>query len=154
MIRKLAIVVLLLGVVIIVIGAVFIGQGISKQMWIKETMRQEKVTLGLTDAQIAQGNVIDNAKEAQAVADKVRADRRQIAPTYEDLLAASGGRYDPTNPKDLSYTQALNLENYLYMAVLSFGVIQEIMGTGAALIIIGVALGGNGIILYRLAKTQ
>jgi hypothetical protein len=39
------------------------------------------------------------------------------------------------------------------MAVLSFGVIQEIMGTGAALILIGIALGGIGIALHRLAKT-
>jgi hypothetical protein len=153
MIRKLAIVVLLLGVVSIVIGAVFVSQGISKQMWITDTMRQEKVTLGLTEAQIAQGDVIDNAKEAQAAADKVRADRRNIASNYEALLADSGGRYDPTNPKDLSYTQALNLENYLYMAVLSFGVIQEIMGTGAALIIIGVAFGVTGLALHRSAKT-
>jgi hypothetical protein len=153
MIRKLAILVVLVGVVIIVIGAIFVGQGISKQMWIKETMRQEKVTLGLTDAQIAQGDVIDNAKEAQVAADKVRADRRNIASNYEALLADSGGRYDPTNPKDLSYTQALNLENYLYMAVLSFGVIQEIMGTGAALIIIGVAFGVTGLALHRSAKT-
>jgi hypothetical protein len=140
-------------VVSIVIGAAFVGEGISKQMWIKETMKQENVTLGLTDTQIAQGDVIDNAKEAQAAADKVRADRHAIASTYEALLADSGGRYDPTNPKDLSYTQALNLENYLYMAVLSFGVIQEIMGTGAALILIGIALGGIGIALHRLAKT-
>jgi hypothetical protein len=154
MIRKLAILVVLVGVVIIVIGAIFVGQGISKQMWIKETMRQEKVTLGLTEAQIAQGDVIDNAKEAQAAADKVREDRHQIAPTYEDLIAPSGGKYDPTNPKDLSYTQALNLENYLYMAVLSFGVIQETIGTGAALILIGIALGGTGTALWRLAKTN
>jgi hypothetical protein len=149
MIRKLAILILIISLVSIVIGAVFIGQGISKQMWIKDTMRQEKVTLGLTEAQIAQGDVIDNAQEAQAVADKVKEDRHKIAASYEDLLAASGGKYDPTNPKDLSYTQALNLENYLYMAVLSFGVIQEIIGTGIALVLIGVAFCGTGIALYQ-----
>jgi hypothetical protein len=151
---KLAIMVLLLGAVSIVVGAVFIGEAISKQIWITDTMRQEKVTLGLTDAQIAQGDVVDNAKEAQAAADKVRADRHEIATTYEDLLAASGGRYDPTSPQDLSYTQALNLENYLYMAVLSFGVIQVIMGVGAALVAIGVALIGTGIVLYHKHQTR
>ena len=147
-VRKLAVLVLLIGFVIIVVGAVFIGQAVSKDTWIKNSMRQEKVTLGLTEEQIAAGDVVDNAQEAQAAADKVREDRRSIAPTYEDLLAASGGRYDPTNPKDLSYTQALNLENYLYMAVLSFGVIQEIIGTGVALILIGVTLGSTGIALW------
>jgi hypothetical protein len=152
MIRKLAILILLAGLVSIVMGAVFIGEAISKQIYLTDSMRQEKVTLGLTPAQIAAGDVVDTAAEAQAVADKVRTDRHAIAATYEDLLAASGGKYDPTNPKDLSYTQALNLENYLYMAVLSFGVIQEIMATGAALVIIGIALGGTGLALFRLGR--
>jgi hypothetical protein len=120
---KLGILILLIGVVSIVIGTVFIGEAVSKNIWIKDTMKQEKVTLGLTQEQIVNGQVVDNAKDAQAAADKVRADRHQIADTYEDLIAPSGGKYDPTNPKDLSYTQALNLENYLYMAVLSFGVV-------------------------------
>jgi hypothetical protein len=149
MIRKLGIVVLLIGVVSVVIGAVFIGEGMSKDMWIKDTMRQEKVTLGLTQEQVAKGDVVDNAKEAQAAADKVRGDRHQIASTYTDLIAPSGGKYDPTNPKDLSYTQALNLENYLYMAVLSFGVIQEIIGTGVALILMGIAFGITGMVLRQ-----
>jgi hypothetical protein len=146
---KLGILILLIGVVSIVIGTVFIGEAVSKNIWIKDTMKQEKVTLGLTQEQIANGQVVDNAKDAQAAADKVRADRHQIADTYEDLIAPSGGKYDPTNPKDLSYTQALNLENYLYMAVLSFGVVQEILATGIALVLIGVALGATGLVLRR-----
>lgn len=154
MIRKLAILVLLLGVVSIVIGAVFIGVAVSKDMWIKDTMRQEKVTLGLTAEQIAQGDVVDSAAEAQAAADRVREDRHKIAPTYNDLIATSGGRYDPTNPKQLFYTQALNLENYLYVAVLSFGVIQEIIGAGVGLIVIGVALGVTGWSLRRIPKVE
>jgi len=153
MIRKLGIIVLLIGVVSVVIGAVFISQAIEKNNWITSAMQQEKVTLGLSEEQIAAGDVIDNAKEAQIAGDTIREHRRGIAPTYNDLLAASGGKFDPTNPEDLDYAQALNMENYLYLAVLSFGVIQMIMGTGAILILIGVALGGIGIALYRLANT-
>jgi hypothetical protein len=149
MVRKLAILVIALGVVVFVIGGFFIGETVSKQLYITDAMRQEKVTLGLTPEQVAAGDFIDTAAEAQAVADKVRADRHAIAPTYTDLLAASGGRYDPTNPKDLSYTQALNLENYLYTAVLSFGVIQVTFGIGVALVLIGVAFGGTGLALRQ-----
>jgi hypothetical protein len=149
-IRKLSILVMALGVVVFVVGGVFIGEAISKQIYITDSMRQEKVTLGLTPAQIAAGDVVDTAAEAQAVADKVRADRHAIAPTYTALLADSGGRYDPTNPKDLSYTQALNLENYLYMAVLSFGVVQEILGTGVTFLLIGIAFGATGTMLRQL----
>jgi hypothetical protein len=153
MMRKLAVLVVVLGAVVFVVGAFFIGEAISKQIYITDAMRQEKVTLGLTPAQIAAGDVIDTASEAQAVADKVRADRHAIAPTYTDLLAASGGKYDPTNPKDLSYTQALNLENYLYTAVLSFGVVQVTLGTGVAFLIVGIAIVVGGMTLRRLVQT-
>ncbi len=150
--RYLAMLVILLGIVSIVVGAVFITVAVEKDMWIKSAMRQEKVTLGLTQEQIASGEIVDNAKEAQAAADTVRGHRHTIAPTYNDLTAASGGQYDPTNPKDLTYTQALNLENYLYMAVLSFGVIQEITATGIALILIGIALVATGLVIFVLTR--
>jgi hypothetical protein len=65
MIRKLGIVVLLIGVVSIVIGASFISQAIEKSDWITSAMQQEKVTLGLSEERIAAGDVVDNAKEAQ-----------------------------------------------------------------------------------------
>jgi hypothetical protein len=153
MIRKMAVLIVVLGVVVFVIGGVFIGEAINKQSFLTSSMRQEKITLGLTPAQIAAGDVVDTAAEAQAVADKVRADRHAIAATYTDLLAASGGRYDPTSKDDLAYTQALNLENYLYTAVLSFGVIQETFGTGAVLVIIGILFGATGMVLRRLGST-
>jgi hypothetical protein len=142
----------LLGIVSIVVGAVFVTLAVQKDTWIVNAMKQEKVTLGLTQEQIASGEIIDNAKEAQAAADMIRGHRHTIAATYNDLTAASGGQYDPTNPKDLTYTQALNLENYLYMAVLSFGVIQEIIGTGVALIIIGIALVATGLVIFVLIR--
>lgn len=150
--RYLAIIVLLFGVVGVVVGSVFIEQAMSKNKWITEAMQAENVTLGLSEEQIAKGEVVDSAKEAQAAADTIREHRRSIAPTYNDLMAASGGKYDPTNPKDLSYTQALNMENYLYMAVLSFGVTTEIIGTGVFMIIIGLGLGATGAVLFRLAR--
>ena len=62
------------------------------------------------------------------------------------------GKYDPTDLNDLNYTQGLNMENSFNLAVLSFGVIQETMATGAALIVIGIAVGATGLILFRLSK--
>ena len=151
MLRKqyLAMLVIVLGIVSIVLGAAFIGQAAEKKGWITDAMQQEQVTLGFTEEQIADGDVIDTADEAQAAADTIKEHRHNIAATYSEL-----GRYDSTNPDHLSYTQALNLENYLYMAVLSFGVIQEITVTGVALIVIGIALGGTGIALRRLGKAD
>lgn len=146
--RYLAILVVIFGVVSVVIGSVFIAQGVEKSSWMKEAMRLEKVTLTLSDEQIAKGEVIDTLEEAQAAGDTIREHRRNIAPTYEELLG--GGRFDPTNPQQLSYAQALNMENYLYLAVLGFGVTTVIMGTGAFMIIMGVALGTTGVVLFRV----
>jgi len=47
----------------------------------------------------------------------------------------------------------MNLENYLYMAVTAFGLIQVTMANGAFMIIVGLAIGCVGIILLRLGKT-
>ncbi len=113
-------------------------------------MQAEKVTLGIPEAAAKAGDVIDTAKEAQAAADIVRGHRHGIAPTYQELLG--GRQYDPTNPKQLSYTQAVNLENYLYVGVLGFGVTTAITATGAFMILVGIAFGATGMVLLRLAR--
>ena len=148
--RNLAIIVLLLGLVGVVIGTVFIAQAVEKNNWMKEALRLEKVTLALPEETVAEGNVIDTAEEAQAAGDLLREHRRGIAPTYGDLL--SGERYDPTNPKHLTYAQALNMENYLYLAVLGFGVTDVVIYSGVFMIIIGIALGVVGLVMLRSAR--
>ncbi len=148
----LAIIVLLLGILGVVIGGAFIYQGISKNNMVITAMRSENVTYGLPEEEIAKGNMIDTAAEAQQVVDTVEGHRHAIAPTYIDLLAASGGKYDPTNPKDLTYTQALNLENYLYMGVLALGVTQIVLGSGVFMVVTGVALIVVGLVLLQLPR--
>ena len=148
--RYLVIMVLLLGVVGVVIGTVFITQAVEKESWMKEAMQLEKVTLGLPESAVAKGEIVDTAEEAQAAGDTLREHRRGIAATYDELLAR--GRYDPTNPKHLSYAQALNMENYLYLAVLGFGVTTVIIGTGAFMVITGFDLGATGVVLLSLAR--
>ena len=146
--RSLAIGVLLLGVVAVVLGAVFIGQGVSKNNQLKEAMQLEQVALGI-ESELA-GEVIDSLTEAQEAGDTIREHRRGIAPTYSDLLGE--GRYDPTDPEQLTYAQALNLENYLYLAVVAFGLTQSVTASGVFMVVTGLALGGTGAALYRLGQ--
>ena len=148
--RYLAVVVLVLGIIAFVMGAAFIYQGIAKQDLIRTQMQAEKVTYLLPGEEVEKGNVIDTAKEAQMVADTVKEHRHQIASTYNDLLA--GGKYDPTNPKHLTYSQAINLENYLYLGVLAYGVTQVVLASGAFMIVTGIALGTTGGVLLRLTR--
>ena len=145
--RYLVMVVLLLGLMSVVIGSVFIAQALEKNNWMKSAMRVEKVTLGLSEEQIEKGEIVDTAEEAQIAGDTIREHRRNIAQTYDELLGE--GRFDPTNPQHLSYAQALNMENYLYLAVLGFGVTKVILGAGVFMILTGIALGATGVVLLR-----
>jgi hypothetical protein len=136
--KLILVVVLVFGLVSVAAGAAFFGLGVSKYQFIKSAMAAEKITLGINDSQLAAGEIVDTMKEAQIAGDIVRGHRHDIAPTYGDLLG--GARYDPTNLEQLTYAQAMNLENYLYLAVNSFGVCYLTMGVGAVLVVIGLAL--------------
>ena len=148
--RYLAILVLILAVVSIGIGATFIFQAQDKETWMKNAMQEEKVTFGIPEAAAKAGDVIDTPEEAQAAADTIREHRHSIAPTYQELLG--GGKYDPTNPKHLTYSQAINMENYLYLSVLGFGVTTALTGVGAFMILVGIAFGATGVVLLELVK--
>ena len=152
MYRNLAKLVILLGIIGVIMGLVFIQQGFSKKSYMVDAMKLEKVTLG--DVHAPGGNedqVIDNAAAAQLAGDTIREHRRNIAPTYKDLMA--GGRYDPANPKHLSYAQALNMENYLYLAVAGFGLVNVVLASGLFMIISGLAFMAIGLIFWKGIKT-
>ena len=146
MIRNLSILILFIGLVAIVMGGVFVGLGVSKDNQLKEMMRIEHVNLGIESE--LEGEVIDSLAEAEEAGNTIREHRRSIAPTYSDLLGE--GHYDPTDPEQLTYAQALNLENYLYLAVVAFGLTQSVTASGVFMVLTGIALGGTGIVLYRM----
>ena len=142
-------IIMIIAVAALVMGSVFIFQGVTKANWMSDAMRLEQVTIGLghDDIEAPEGEYVDTAKEAQAAGDLIREHRRNIAPTYNDLLGE--GRYDPTNPEHLSYSQALNMENYLYLAVLGFGVAEMVIAAGAFMIMMGIGLGVASIAVRR-----
>ncbi len=145
--KFLSIVVSLLGLVAIVIGAIFVFQGISKNNLIQERMSVENVTLSLDQDNPDESTLVQSITDAQKAADIIAEHRRAMAPTYQDLLG--GGRFDPTNPQHLTYAQAMNLENYLYLAVTAFGLVQVVMAAGAFMIVTGLALIITGLLLFR-----
>ncbi len=117
-------------------GIAFIQQGFAKEAFLTEAMAQEQITFEGVEG------VVDSAEKAQLAGDTVREHRHGIAPTYGDLLGE--GRFDPTQPVQLSYAQALNLENYLYLGVASFGVFTVVKATGGFMIIMSLALAATG----------
>jgi hypothetical protein len=148
-------IVMIMAVAALVIGIVFIYQGVSKANAITGQMRDEAVPASIFIENAPEGDIIDTAAEAQKAADTIKQHRQNIAPSYEDLLA--GGRYDPTNPKHLSYTQAMNMENYLYMGVFALGFTQAVTVIGVFMILMGLALGAVWLALRKkkaLASTS
>lgn len=144
-VRKLSLIVILFGVIALAMGIVFVQQGFSKEAWLVQATRQEQITMPGES-----GVIVDSAELAEAAADVVREHRRGIAPTYGDLLG--GERFNPTDPTQLSYAQAMNIENYLYLAVTAFGVFNVVKATGAFMLVMGLALGTTGYALWSTAR--
>ncbi|MFC1932229.1 hypothetical protein ACFLXU_01175 [Chloroflexota bacterium] len=142
--RYLGIIVTLFAVISLAMGIVFVQQGFAKEAFLVEAMTQEKITVEGVEG------IIDNAEKAQVAGDTVREHRHGIAPTYGDLLG--GERFNPTELAQLSYAQALNLENYLYLAVASFGIFTVVKVTGVFMIVVSAALGATGYGLFSIAK--
>ena len=137
---------IVIGAIGVIMGAAFIIQGAVKHEYLRDAMRQEKITLYfIPDA--PKDEVVDSPKEALMAGDTIREHRRTIAPTYTELLG--GKKYNPTNPRQLSYAQALNLENYLYLAFVGFGVTQIVIVMGIFMVLMGVVVGGTGVTLYK-----
>jgi len=153
-IRYIGVAILILGVVGVAMGIAFVVEGQLKANYITNSMRQEQVTLGDIGIQGANaGQLIDSAATAQLAANTIKEHRQKIAPTYDALIKASAtGKFDVTNPTDLAYAQAINLENYLYLGVASLGLATVVTVSGISMIVTGIAIGATGLVLFRLAK--
>jgi len=141
----LGLVVIIFGIIALAMGIVFVQQGFAQENWLTQTMASEQITMP-----DGSGTIVDNEATARAAGDLVREHRHLISPTYGDLLG--GGNFDPTNPTQLTYAQAMNIENYLYLAVTAFGVFTVVKATGAFMIVMGLALGTTGYALWRLGR--
>ncbi len=136
--RNLGRVVLLLGVVALVIGGVFIGQGIVKNNMITEAMQGERITYG--GAEEIDG-VIDTASEAEMMAGVLREHRMEMG-VYSEL--------DREDPQRETILRAMTMENSLNLAQLGYGVVTVVIVSGVFMVIIGLAVSGTGLMLYQM----
>jgi len=141
----LGLVVIILGIVALAMGIVFVQQGFEKESWLVGTMASEQITMP-----DGSGTIVNNSALAEAAGDLVREHRHGIAPTYGDLLG--DGHFNPADPAQLTYAQAMNIENYLYLAVTAFGVFTVVKAAGAFMIVMALALGVIGYSLWSLGR--
>ena len=132
-------------IIAIVLAIVVIGSGIAgivigqaKAHNLSDRLKTEAVSLQVFDTTAPASAVVTNAAQAQLAADTLDKHRKSIAPTYAALL--NGQKFDPTNPKELTYAQAMNLEDSMNLAVLGFGVTTVLTLIGVLMIVLGVAL--------------
>ncbi len=154
MTRKIALLIVVLGIVGVLAGGAFIGIAVQKNNMVTAMLTEQKITTGLTKDQIAAGQIVDTPGEVQAAADTIAAHLKSIAPSYTALMAQSKtGKYDPTDVKQLDYSQGMVLADTLNMVVLGYGVIQETVATGAVLIALGLGIAASGLAIFRIAKS-
>ncbi|MFC1905412.1 hypothetical protein ACFLXL_01225 [Chloroflexota bacterium] len=131
---QIAVVVLLVFALIsVVMGVVFISQGISKDALLTQAMVAEKVSYTSEEAKGAIKDVIDTPEEAEVMAEILREHRTNNYGYYTELK-----RDDPNRDQIL---KAITMENSLNMAQLGFGLTAVVKVTGVFMIVMGLALG-------------
>ncbi len=149
--RLLAVAVMLAGMVSLVIGIVFIVQSVSVKAMVTEGLAAEGQTSQLPEEGeegYFEGNVVDTAEEAAAVAEYLLGHMRgeDGKTTYRTTERGSDER--------ASYLDGFSLVTGLNLAVMGFGVVTIALAAGVVMITTGLALGGAGVGLYRLSGRE
>ena len=146
--RLLAVAIMLGGLVSLVIGIVFIAQSVSVKALVTAGLADEGQTSQLPEEGeegYFEGNVVDTAKEATAVANYLlgHIHGEDGTDTYGNLPRGSEER--------ASYLDGFTLVTGLNLAVTAFGVATIALAAGVVMIVTGLSLGGTGFAIYRLA---
>ena len=147
-VRLLAVAVMLAGLVSLVIGIVFIVQSVSVKAQVTEGLAAERQTSQLPaegEEGYFEGNVVDTAEEAAAVAEYLLG---HIHGEDGDTTYATTER---GSEERASYLDGFTLVTGLNLAVTAFGVATIALASGVVMITTGLALGGTGFGLYRLS---
>ena len=146
--RLLAVAVMLGGLVSLVIGIVFIAQSVSVNAQVTEGLAAEGQTSQLPEEGeegYFEGNVVDTAKEATAVAEYL------LGHMHGDDGNDRYNTLERGSDERASYLDGFSLVTGLNLAVMGFGVAQIALAAGIVMITSGLALGGTGFAIYRLA---
>jgi len=122
-----------LGIVVIVAGAIFVLAGVITWFTVKSQLSDEKITVS-ADADRFGGNAVDGPLTAYAEADAIEGHALEASggKTYAELA-----KDDPT--RDTVMTASF-LRASLFTSVVAFGVALMAAGLGVVLILIGVAV--------------
>lgn len=133
--------VIILAAIAMIVGTVFIYTGFSKQAEVKAGLAEEKVAYNFTDDKNASPTPVQSMTDLENMAKTLKSHRNKIAPSYSELTARNESKkFDPSNPANLTYVQAMNLENSVRIALLASGMTWMMIGVGAFMWLVGIAL--------------
>jgi hypothetical protein len=124
--RKIAVVVLLLGLASIALGGYFVQLGFEKANYLAGKMVEQNITYTAAGGDIV--GAIDTPREAQVMANVLQ-EHSQALGNYSQLK-----RDDPNRQQILN---ALTMTNSLEMAVMGFGLTDVVKASGAFMILVG-----------------
>lgn len=131
--KKLAIWVVVVGIVSMALGASFIVQGFAKSNLITKAMIAENITYGGAGGTIV--GIIDTPQEAQAMANILE---------EHHLAMGNYSQLKKDDPARQTILNAMTMENSLNLAQIGFGLTQVVEATGAFMILVGLTLGAGG----------
>jgi hypothetical protein len=136
-------------IALMLLGLVFLGAGVytvSRGFDAKDQVRDELIAQNITtpdDASIP-GVVVNSPARAKSMADII--DKHALE-TTGGLTYSEMDRDDPN--RQVAF-QAASLRTSLYTSVMAFEVANLVLGLGAMIVVLGLAVGGVGIALAGL----
>jgi hypothetical protein len=141
--RKLAMIVIAVGLVAVVIGGLFIGLGFQKSQLITDKMAEQAITYTGAGGDI-QG-IIDTPQEAEVMANVMSEHLKGIG-NYSELPR--------DDPKRAQILQGMTIENSLQLAVMGSGLTDVVKGSGAFMILVGGVFALIGVSAFRNRRKE
>ena len=138
-----------IGLTLLALGIFFVVMGFEAKGTIRAALADEYVTTSKDTVEfgVPGGILVQDAKSAEAQAAVIKKHSIERYGRYTEME-----RDDPN--RDI-YLKGLTLRNALNLSVLGFGVANLAIGTGTAIILVGVATLGLGApALYSIAETE
>ena len=137
------------GLAFVALGILFVVMGLDAKATIRAALADENVTTSSDAVEfgVPAGILIRDAKTAEAQADVIKMHSIERYGLYSEM--------ERDDPNRATYIKGLTLRNSLNLSVLGFGVADLAIGTGAVILLMGMATLAVGVpALYGMTEAE